>query len=655
MKGKANHVVWLLCVLFLVGAVCTAAAGRVICVDADASGANDGSSWADAYNYLQDALADASTAEKPVEIHVAQGLYKPDRGAGFTLGDRGASFQLINGVILRGGFAGVGLADPDARNFEIYETILSGDLAGDDIDVISPSDLSDEATRSDNSRTIVGILDSEATIELDGLTVAAGGTGIHKFARGGLTISNCTFKGNSRDSIDNLRGVLTIASCTFQSNQRHAVSHRGDDLTLTDCLFDSNWGTWGVGIDCHAHSSEVTLRDCTFTGNVAAGWAAAVDCHAERLALYNCQFTGNVAGRTACVSAMVHGDFVAKNCTFTGNIGGAIDHTSGRLIVSNCVLAGNRGQAIESHGQHVTIRNCTFSDNYTDRDGSALDIWREPKVSNCIFWANSSPAIKIRPEGAVMDYCNVEGGWPGVGNIDVDPGFVALGYWELNGTPDDPNDDFWVGGDYRLLSQAGRWDPDSESWVLDDATSPCIDAGDPNGPIGVEPFPNGGRVNMGAYGAGNKAGKSYFGEPVCETIIAGDINGDCVVDFEDLMIIISHWMMRCEDFVNKPPVVTLIEPQDGVQITWPGPTIFRAEAGDEDGEVDEIVFYVQYKRDNYTRTRSFGVSNGSDGWEHEFTWPEDANFGNWTVWAEVTDNEGQVSVSPEIVITLYRP
>ncbi len=632
--------------------------GAVIYVDAGASGSNNGSSWADAYNYLQDGLADANAAEKPVEIHVAQGLYKPDCGAGFTLGDRGASFHLINGVILRGGFAGVGFADPDVRNFKIYETILSGDLAGDDIDVISPSDLSDEATRSDNSRTIVSIRDFEATIELDGLTVAAGGTGISKFARGGLTISNCIFKGNSRYSIENRRGVLTIASCTFVGNQGCAVAHRGDDLTLTDCLFDSNWGTWGVGIDCKAHSSEVTLRDCTFVGNIATGSTAAVDCHAERLALYNCKFTGNVAGRTACVDAWVHGDVVAENCTFTGNIGGAIVHTLGRLIVSNCVLAGNRGQAIDTGGRYVTIQNCTFSDNFTDRDGSVLDSWDESKVSNCIFWGNSSPAIKIWFQGVLMmDYCNVEGGWPGVGNINVDPGFVAPGYWELNGTPDDTNDDFWVGGDYRLLSEAGRWDPDSESWVLDDATSPCIDAGDPNCPIGVEPFPNGGRVNMGAYGAGNKASKSYFGEPVCETIIAGDINGDCVVDFEDLMIIISHWMMRGEDFVNKPPVVTLIEPQDGVQITWPGPTMFRAEAHDPDGEVERVMFMVQQKRDDGTRTMGLGGHEGINGWEVEFDWQASPEIpqGNWTVWAEATDNEGLVGFSPEIVITLYRP
>ncbi len=207
------------------------------------------------------------------------------------------------------------------------------------------------------------------------------------------------------------------------------------------------------------------------------------------------------------------------------------------------------------------------------------------KVSNCIIWGNSSPAIegRVQVEGRgpavpggnnsptidgreqeiFINYCNVQGGWPGEGNIDVDPNFVSVGYWDQNGTPEDANDNFWVDGDYHLRSQAGRWDQQGQTWMQDDVTSPCIYAGDPNSPIGVEPFPNGGRVNMGAYGAGNKASKTYFGEPVCETVLAGDINGDCVVDFEDISIIVSHWMMRGEDFVNKPPVVTLIEPQDG--------------------------------------------------------------------------------------------
>ena len=160
---------------------------------------------------------------------------------------------------------------------------------------------------------------------------------------------------------------------------------------------------------------------------------------------------------------------------------------------------------------------------------------------------------------------------------------------------------------------------------------------------------------MGAYGAGDKAGKSYFGEPVCEVIIAGDINGDCVVDFEDEAILISHWMMQGDDFINKLPTVQLLEPQDGDRIAWRGPTTFIAEANDPDGLVDKVRFYVKYERSDGTRTSGYEDSDGSDGWEREITWPEEAYFGEWTAWAEATDNEGEVGISPEIKLILYRP
>ena len=61
-------------------------------------------------------------------------------------------------------------------------------------------------------------------------------------------------------------------------------------------------------------------------------------------------------------------------------------------------------------------------------------------------------------------------------------------------------------------------------------------------PIGLEPFPNGGVVNMGVYGGTAQASKSYFGTEPCEIIIAGDIDGDCVVNRVDFSIIAFHWL-----------------------------------------------------------------------------------------------------------------
>ena len=61
-----------------------------------------------------------------------------------------------------------------------------------------------------------------------------------------------------------------------------------------------------------------------------------------------------------------------------------------------------------------------------------------------------------------------------------------------------------------------------------------IGAGDLSSPVGEEPFPNGGRVNMGAYGGTGEASKSRPANPVFGAIIAGGTNGDCLVDFGDL-------------------------------------------------------------------------------------------------------------------------
>ena len=633
--------------------LCTAAtvAGQIIYVDDSAIGANDGSSWAEAYNYLQDALADANTASKPVEIRVAQGIYTPDKGPGITLGDLRAEFQLISGVTVLGGFAGVGAIDPDARNIEAYKTILSGDLAGDDADVEDPDEISGHPTRAENSICIVSSRDTDETAVLDGVTITAGSVGMHNWF-GNPTIANCTFT-NACTGIYNLDRIQRLTNCTFKGLWLHAINHSGDTdtlLTLTDCLFIGN----RIGIRS-SHQGDLTLRDCTFVGDGTMESRKAIDFRGDNLKLYNCKFWNIIASSVAGVRARVDEEFIAENCAFIGNVGRSIDHSDGRMVISNCIFTGNRGSAINSTDKYVTIESCTFSGNSADRGGSAIDTWHGSKVRNCIFWGNSSPAIEALREETVINYCNVEGGWPGEGNIDVDPCFVLPGYWDQNGTPEDTADDFWVDGDYHLNSQAGHWDQESQAWVQDDVTSPCIDAGDPNSPIGTEPFPNGGRVNMGAYGAGDKAGKSYFGKPVCETIIAGDINGDGIVDDEDLAILNSHWMMRAEDLVNKPPTVRLIEPQDGDRIAWRGPTTFRAEAYDTDGHVDRLMFYAKYERSDGTRTRGYEDIDGSDGWEIEFTWPEEAYFGEWTAWAEATDNEGVVSVSPEIKVTLYRP
>jgi hypothetical protein len=126
-------------------------------------------------------------------------------------------------------------------------------------------------------------------------------------------------------------------------------------------------------------------------------------------------------------------------------------------------------------------------------------------VNNCIFWG-SEDQIRNSAGGQYpsVNYSNIQGGWEGEGNIDVDPFFANPGYWadaddpNIIAEPNDPNA-VWIEGDYHLKSQAGRFDPKSGSWVIDDVISPCIDAGDPNTPVGDELEPNGGIINISTF------------------------------------------------------------------------------------------------------------------------------------------------------------
>ncbi|MHC4394631.1 MAG: LamG domain-containing protein [Planctomycetota bacterium] len=94
----------------------------------------------------------------------------------------------------------------------------------------------------------------------------------------------------------------------------------------------------------------------------------------------------------------------------------------------------------------------------------------------------------------------------------------------------DPNND-----DYHLLSERGRYWPVHDVWVLDDVSSPCIDGGNPNVDPSNEPTPNGGRINMGAYGNTAYASMSKW-------LIASDINLDGVVNLVDFAILAQDWL-----------------------------------------------------------------------------------------------------------------
>lgn len=614
--------------ILLVFSCSGAFAERIIYVDDDAVGANDGSSWVDAYKYLQDALADAGSAEKPVEIQVAQGIYRPDRSATAPngSGDRTATFQLINGVTLKGGYAGFAEPDPNARDIERYETILNGDLAGNDIDIKGLTSLRKVPTWAENSYHVVTGSGTNSSATLEGFTVTSGhASGAHNdpHSKGGgmynengsPTVANCTFYqnaglygaglynvnshpnviechfshnlayvfffgdvgfGGQGGGIYNHQSNPRLSHCTFSenysSNDGGGIHNRDNSApVLNNCVFIRNYGRDGGGV--YNDSSNPTLSNCRFETNAPGG---GISSKSSNLLLRKCSFIANSAGGGVGGGMENYRSSVTLiYCSFINNTaeasGGAIRNDDSSVTLTNCIFSGNAsmdasGGAIFAARSTHELTNCTFTGNKATSDGGAIvgNLASVYTVNNCIFWRNFSlkgPEIALRsaisgaePSSVQVSYSNIRGGAESVsvgdgsslewndGNIDSDPLFANPGYWDPNGTSEDATDDFWVGGDYHLKSQAGRWDADEEQWTRDEVTSPCIDSGDPNSPIGLEPFPNGGVINMGAYGGSVEASKSYFGQPVCETIITGDINGDCRVDFEDLRLLLNHWL-----------------------------------------------------------------------------------------------------------------
>ena len=570
MAGSETSRVWQTIPLILIVTLsCPIANSKVIYVDDDAVGANNGTSWENAYKFLQNALADAKSAEKPVEIRVAQGIYKPDQGEKQTPGERNETFQLINGVTLAGGYAGVGYGgldrpDPNQRDIELYETILSGDLNGDDVEVIDPCDLIDEPTRTENSYHVVTGNFTDETAVLKGFTITGGNANGDSEKHGGgiiieesnPTLTNCTFSGNSAEwdgggmcnkrnsspiltnctfsgnlakeggGICNYGDSPTLTNCTFSGNAAEleggGMCNRSDNPILTNNTFTSNSAVYGGGIS--NYGSSPTLTDCTFNGNSGSGMRnydsnpILTNCTFSRnLTKYdgggmrndesnpiltNCTFKENSArgeggGMWNCSSSSILTD-----CTFSGNWaewdGGGMYNSYGSPILTNCTFSGNSAR----HGGGITygpsnpiLTNCTFAHN-SALNGNALacDSDRQEGPSNvelinCILWEGGNEIWNNDNSTIIVTYSNIRIDYPGEGNIDADPLFVDPGYWDTNETPDDPNDDFWVDGDYRLTP-----------------CSPCIDSGDPNyisEPNDTDMDGNsrvmGGRIDMGAY------------------------------------------------------------------------------------------------------------------------------------------------------------
>jgi len=421
--------------------------GTVLYVDDDAPAGGDGTSWATAFRHLQDALSAAEASGGAVsEIRVGQGMYRPDQGEGYTAGDREATFRLQSGVALRGGYAGYRTDDPEARDAEACETVLSGDLAGDD----GPEFENNE----ENSFTVVTGNGTDEAAVLDGFTVTAGNAdnGLYeKRSGGGMYIK---------------QGSPTVLCTTFTGNYADhggAVYTKAATPLFTDCRFDGNRAEEGAGVHNDDASAPVLTR-CTFTRHLAEHGGGMYNDSASRPVLTACTFRQNSTVATG--GAMVN------------------ENGSAPLLVG-CVLRVNEaaalGGALYSSSSQSALICCTLSDNTAAYGpGVVCSGTSHLVVVGSILWDGDAELYLGAGATAAVSYSDVHGGWPGEGNIDADPLFLD---------PDGPD---------------GKPGTDDDDLRLAEG-SPCVNAGSnyaehlPDEDLDDQPRLQQCRVDMGAY------------------------------------------------------------------------------------------------------------------------------------------------------------
>ncbi|MEE4602885.1 MAG: InlB B-repeat-containing protein [Desulfobacteraceae bacterium] len=299
---------------------------QIVFVNADALGANNGSSWADAFVDLNNALAIAQTGD---EIWVAEGVYLPGT-------ERLSSFQLKQNVSLFGGFKGHETSINE-RNWKENETILSGDINGDDVGI------------ENNTENVFHVLIGANDAVLDGFIVTGGhangsyphfyGAGVYNWPASPI-ISNCKFINNRAEAGG---GALFFVN---------------SNPIIDKCLFIDNYGQMGGAIDNEA--SDTTISNCIFNGNVADNG-------------------GTTVGYGGAIFIDEGSNVQIANCTFAGNrtntYGGAVcNKYLSNTLIKNSILWGNaapNGSELHNNNAELTVEYCNIDqDGYEDIAGN---------------------------------------------------------------------------------------------------------------------------------------------------------------------------------------------------------------------------------------------------------------------------------------------
>jgi predicted outer membrane repeat protein len=362
----------LVCVL----AGAPSALAGIVYVDASAtSGADDGTSWSDAFqgpSGLRRALAAAASGD---EIWVADGTYLPTLS-----GVRTRSFDLKTNVKLYGGFAG-GETSLSQRDPSLHIAVLSGDLAGDDAG----------GNYGDNSYHVVAGRNLGFETLLDGFTIRGGNA-----------------DGPSASSDDGGGGLLFVS---------------GQGAPVRQCVFESNRCTGrGGAVYSNGSCCSQDFHECRFADNHAGVAGGAVQLiNAEGIHFTRCVFTGNSAPNGSAADFFLAFDVFLDTC----------------LLYGNTATGGSPGATVNAYLEsYLWVDSSTVVANSSITGFAGLRSYADSGIWNSIVYFNGGGTqLSGFPYAA---YCCVQGGFPGTAMISADPLFVDLPNSDFHLSPSSP-------------------------------------------------------------------------------------------------------------------------------------------------------------------------------------------------------------------------
>jgi hypothetical protein len=330
------------------------------------TGANDGSSWANAFQGVDGLVAAVASAALGDDIWVADGTYKPT-----ATSSRGSSFALLGGVRIYGGFAG-GETTLDQRDVAANVAVLSGDLAGND----------GAGIFTDNSYHVVNGTGADPTAVLDGFTITGGN------ANGGAA------------NQDRGGGILCVG---------------GASPTLRNCRFVANRCTFGGGAG-YVNGSSPSFLACEFVGNLGGAFGGAFDMANGVGAFFDrCYFEGNSAARAGALEIFGGSSVKVYNSLFVGNTatgsggGGALYISGSGPQIRNCTILGNAAP-VQGTGGILGASSAAAIVNCIVRDNTGIS-------------GNTGSTAQLNPSNLNVTYSIVPPSYPGTGNVFTAPTF----------------------------------------------------------------------------------------------------------------------------------------------------------------------------------------------------------------------------------------